>query len=216
MEILDKQQLIGTCKKLPFEFDTQAILEEIQSIPDTLWGQQRVKVHQDTQAVFLRGYPARERRPDEDRPILTTLPKIKEIAYQRFPGTPGKCLVANLKANGIIHLHTDRYSQNNNTIPASIRQYFLSTLRIHIPIQTHPEVMFYCNGDFFHLSAGHAWLINNHDLHAVINAHPHQSRIHLIVDIHPSDDFIKMVQDITPLSGEQHPDLFNRIDAASN
>ena len=217
MPILDKSKLIKSCKRLPYEFDIQPILAEIHSIPKYLWGQQRVKIHQDTQAVFLRGYPAREMRPDEDRPILDSLPHIKNLIYTQFPGKPGKCLVADLKPNGIIHPHYDRFDQNDTTLDDGIREYFLSTLRIHIPLQTHPEVLFNCNGEFFHLAEGQSWLINNHDVHSVINGHPTRSRIHLIVDIHPEPELIDLIESLAALTGFRNDELYDEIlSAAAN
>jgi len=53
--------------------------------------------------------------------------------------------------------------------------------RIHIPIITNENVLFYVNGEEKNMKIGEMWEINNQRLHSVKNNSNHD-RVHLIVD----------------------------------
>ena len=53
--------------------------------------------------------------------------------------------------------------------------------RLHIPIQTAPEVLFYIDGQAVHFTAGDTWYLNASCLHGVVNAST-QPRVHLMLD----------------------------------
>ncbi|MBR7800713.1 aspartyl/asparaginyl beta-hydroxylase domain-containing protein [Undibacterium fentianense] len=53
--------------------------------------------------------------------------------------------------------------------------------RLHIPIQTSPEVLFRIDGEEVHFSAGDTWYLNASCLHGVTN-HSSLARIHLMID----------------------------------
>ena len=55
------------------------------------------------------------------------------------------------------------------------------THRIHVPLQTSPEVVFTVGGQRHHLAAGHAWETNNIVAHSVFNGSP-APRIHLVFE----------------------------------
>ena len=55
------------------------------------------------------------------------------------------------------------------------------TTRLHIPIQTSPEVIFHIDGEAVHFSAGHAWHMDASCRHAVDNRGA-SARIHLVLD----------------------------------
>lgn len=54
-------------------------------------------------------------------------------------------------------------------------------VRLHIPIQTHPDVTFEINDQPVHFSAGGCWYMNANLPHAVYNRSD-QDRIHLVID----------------------------------
>jgi Aspartyl/Asparaginyl beta-hydroxylase len=61
-------------------------------------------------------------------------------------------------------------------------------LRIHIPIFTHPDVIFGCAEMQLHMRAGEAWCFDHKNWHWVKNNSPY-SRIHLVIDTKGSPDF---------------------------
>ncbi len=61
--------------------------------------------------------------------------------------------------------------------------------RIHVPVQTHPDVEFYLNGERVVMEEGQCWYLRLSDPHHVTNGGP-VSRIHLILDC-VIDDWLK-------------------------
>lgn len=61
--------------------------------------------------------------------------------------------------------------------------------RIHIPIQTSPNVSFYINNQKFHLDEGNMYYTNIYKLHKVEN-NGLEDRIHLVIDVE-LNDFLK-------------------------
>ena len=53
--------------------------------------------------------------------------------------------------------------------------------RIHVPVQTSPQVLFTIEGETVHFTAGHAWYMDASCLHAVDNRGS-TARIHLVID----------------------------------
>ncbi len=174
---LDKDKLIGSCLRLPGSFDVERMREEIASIPEDLWGEYRSEEQREAAAIFLKGYPPIQFKPDEDRPVLSRLPYLRRIIYEELPGKPRKCLVARMPPGSMVHMHVDGGE--------GMEDYFTSTLRLHIPVRTNSRVGFYIKPRFFTFCEGELWVINNRVEHGVINAHPREDRVHLIFDIEP-------------------------------
>jgi len=174
---------------------------EVMSIPSDAWDKQRAPVHRETVSVFLKGYqPMLHIEGDPERPVLQACPYIRTLIYGLLPGQPGKCLLAALRPNGVVYPHTD-----------AATDYFIESYRVHIPVFTNPSATVFCNGRFFHMRAGEVWLINNLAPHAVINEHPHESRIHLIFDVFPSDATINMVDNLPEESGVYDSRLYAKL-----
>lgn len=89
--------------------------------------------------------------------------------------------------------------------------HWYSRVRIHIPITTTPDVLFYCGDQKVHMQAGECWIFDSWRRHKVINS-GNENRVHLVIDIAGSSRFWKMVREmetlgISPNAGE----LENRI-----
>ena len=50
-----------------------------------------------------------------------------------------------------------------------IHYYWRNRVRIHIPIQTHPDVEFHSNSECVHMGLGEAWIFDNWAPHKVVN-----------------------------------------------
>ncbi len=72
-------------------------------------------------------------------------------------------------------------------------------LRIHIPIFTDPDVIFYCDTEEIHMAAGESWTFNNWLEHSVENRSD-KMRIHLVIDSVGSASVWRMIdgRDDTP------------------
>lgn len=193
--LLDKERLIGGCVRLAVVTDTAQLQAEVAALPQPYWGTRggRVGVHRPAQAVFLRGHaPAEGNLPIEDREALALLPAVRAL-IQRIPAPPLRCLLALLPGGAEIAAHTDR------------PPYFGQTIRLHVPIVTHPRVWMYCGGRSYRMAAGEVWALNNSTLHAVWNADEARARTHLICDFLPSAALIDLL-----LHGERELGVDNR------
>jgi hypothetical protein len=151
--------------------------------------------------LFLKGHaPALNIPGDPDQAVLTACPYIRGLLYGLLPGTPGKCLLAGLRPNGIVYPHMD-----------ADNDYFVGSFRIHVPVFTNPRVQLYCNGRFFQMLAGEIWTLNNLAPHAVVNEHPSEERVHLIFDVFPAAEAITMVDGLPESVGEDDAALLARL-----
>lgn len=204
---LDKFKLIKTCKRLPINVDTNLLWKEIQSIPASYWGEARSPVHNDVDALFVKGYPPIQNKPDDERAILASLPYIRKLIYVILPGTPAKCLIAKLNAHGVIPMHRD----GNGEPGQNIFEYFRKTVRIHIPVVTTDEVLFYCHSGFINMSEGEVWAINNLADHGVINLHPFTDRYHLIVDMELTNELFSLLASIDAITGDENAKALSKL-----
>lgn len=73
--------------------------------------------------------------------------------------------------------------------------HWYSRVRIHIPITTNPEVIFYCGRNAVHMRAGEAWLFDSWRRHRVVNDWS-EERVHLVIDLAGSSRFWNLVRKI--------------------
>lgn len=64
---------------------------------------------------------------------------------------------------------------------ADVNYHWHTRVRLHIPIQTRPQVRFHCDGESVHMAAGEAWIFDNWRRHHVENG-SNADRIHLVAD----------------------------------
>ncbi|MDB5984960.1 MAG: aspartyl beta-hydroxylase [Nevskia sp.] len=195
---LDKARLIGGCIRLPLNVDHTRLRAEIAQLPGSLWGSKggRVGVHNQAEAIFLRGYaPAEGERPIEERPVLARLPEVRRLITQVISAEPMRCLLARLAPGGRVPVHIDG------------AKYFSKTLRLHFPIETNASVAMWCSGLSYRMRVGEAWALNNSAVHGVYNADPVNPRTHLICDFLPSTSLLQLLADGEPALGVANPEL---------
>jgi hypothetical protein len=182
--IIDKAALVGGCLRLALRVDAERLAAEVAALPSSLWGTRggRVGVHNDAEAVFLRGYaPAQGPLPIEDREPLGWVPYIREIIQQLIPAPPQRCLIARLPGGASIAPHIDR------------APYFAKTLRLHFPIESHDLAWMVAGALCYVMKPGEIWVLNNSALHAVWNGDPVRSRTHMICDFLPTPALLQLL-----------------------
>jgi hypothetical protein len=182
--IVDKTALVGGCSRLPLRVDAERLATEVAALPTALWGTRggRVGVHNDAEAVFLRGYaPAQGALPIEDREPLALLPYVREIIQRLIPAPPQRCLIARLPGGASIAPHIDR------------APYFAKTLRLHFPIESHDLAWMVAGSLCYLMKPGEIWVLNNSAPHAVWNADPNRSRTHMICDFLPTPALLQLL-----------------------
>ena len=187
--VLDKHSLVGGCLRLPLPIDAERLATEVAALPHSTWevrgGKHRYPqqgVHVAAQTVFLRGHtPAEGDKPIEDRPILDSLPYVRQLIEQQIGTRPQRCMLARLPAGASVMPHVDR------------APYFSKTLRVHVPVESNDRTWMICAGLGYRMKPGEAWALNNVTVHAVWNAHPSLARTHLICDFLPDPALLELL-----------------------
>lgn len=197
----DKRQYISGCKRLPYAVDAPRLQAEVATLPPAVWGNVRAPVHQETVSVFLRGQaPLQGAAEDVDQPLLSQCPYIRQLLHEVLPGRCGKCLLASLRAGGLVYPHTD-----------AANDYFLGSFRVHVPVLTSSQVHFFSGRRLFQMAAGEAWSVNNLAPHAVLNLHPRAPRVHLIFDIFPDASSVELLARLPEAPGTEDEVLFSQV-----
>lgn len=165
------------------DVDIEPLKSKLEKIPERAWHQsgreERYEVHKQTQALrliydedFRHSNPTRHALYDEFRKELA--PILNRITdYFGEDGFIVRVIFARLAGHGEISPHSDGlYS-------------LLKCHRVHLPIVTNDDVIFWVGGEAKRMRAGELWEINNATLHAVYNR-ADAARIHLIVDWVPN------------------------------
>lgn len=185
LPVLDKHRIIGAgCTRLRVAVDAERIRREVAALPDSMWGSKggRGGVHNRAEAIWLRGHaPAEKRWPIEERDPFRLLPTLRELVMVTIPAPPMRCLLARLAAGSQVPAHADS------------GEYFVRTLRLHVPVITNPGVKMFADGRVYAMHPGEVWALDNSGIHGVINDDPRQARTHMIVDYLPSPGLLDLL-----------------------
>lgn len=157
----------------------EALQALLPSISEAVWlsdpfRQQSFKVHRQTRSLIFRHIPGDDPSVHHDLPLWRAWqdllqPTLAAVAAHFGPGCCCRVVLASLPPACEITPHRDHG-------PAYER-----THRVHVPIQTDPQVRFCVDGTDFHLERGKIYEVNNLLEHGVVNRSD-IDRIHLIVD----------------------------------
>ncbi|MDM5179577.1 aspartyl/asparaginyl beta-hydroxylase domain-containing protein [Massilia sp. DJPM01] len=173
----------STHLRLPLRFDTARMQAELDAIGADAW-----IAHFNTGAydngwscVPLRSAGGNARHimpvdgePYRDTAILQRCPRLRQV-IDSFACDKLSVRLMALAPGAMIREHRD---------PGTALQDGLT--RLHVPIQTSPEVLFTIDGESVHFSAGHAWYLDASCRHAVHNASA-LPRVHLMIDCVSND-----------------------------
>jgi hypothetical protein len=163
--------------------DISHLREAVLAIPDALWDEanankpNRFDALDATQHIVFRFVSSfNDWRRSDDKPlwaewwpILEPVLTAATADYGYARGAFPRVMLAKMAPGGVIHPHRDAN-------PAAKWPH-----KIHVPIQTNADVIFYVDGVGYHLAAGEAVEVNNMGLHAVENRGT-THRIHLIFE----------------------------------
>ena len=180
------QKLLGRASnylKLHDNYDVEAIKDVLANVPDAKWREsgreKRFDIHRNTEALLLIKFEDFRFSTPEFSDLYTqfrevTQPLVEHIAkYYQDNGFVVRMVFAKLLAGGKIPEHVDSgYS-------------LLNCHRVHIPIVSNKDNLFFVGGEQKNMQVGEFWEINNADLHSVYN-HSDEDRIHLIIDWVPN------------------------------
>lgn len=153
--------------------------------PEALWSadlafQKALAPRRDTQTIYLLmtqgSVHAEKRRMAGWEPLHEAFAPVCDqmIRFFRPGGEVLNAQIALLNPGSSIPRHFDR------------GPVLEACHRIHVPLETHEEVVFEVDGDNVSLAVGQAYELDNIRWHSVFNASPVR-RIHLIVDYYDQD-----------------------------
>jgi len=166
------------CLRLPLSFDVQRLQHELQGIEDSPW------ISHFNTGAYDRGWaciPLRsvggslehivpvDGAQFSDTALLARCPYVREV-LDAFECDKTSVRFMALEAGGVIREHRDAGASLDDGVT-----------RLHIPVQTSPQVLFRIDGEDVHFSAGHTWYLNAACLHGVTN-HSARPRVHLMID----------------------------------
>jgi hypothetical protein len=168
--------------QLPFQFDAARLRAEIASVESEEWS-----AHYNARDYAGIWNGAAFRSPSgeanelaavapgfQDTPLLRRCPYVREI-LAAFDCPLKSVRLLRLAAGSYIREHTDNALDFED-----------GEVRIHVPVQTNPEVEFYLNGERLALAEGNTYYVNVNLPHRVSNRGS-SDRIHLVIDAEVND-----------------------------
>jgi len=176
--------------RLDFPFDAKKLREDTQNINSDEWllhvnerlyhgdwsalpllaPEGTLDLHPIAQIVST-AFDPREYVPT---PLLENSPNIQEV-LSRFHTTMKTTRLMRLKPGSKVDIHDDPDFGFNS-----------GEVRIHLVIQTNPDVLFTLGGEEIHMKEGETWLYNFSLPHGVENK-GETDRIHLVIDCEVND-----------------------------
>lgn len=168
--------------------DVAALQAAVAAIPDAVWASENARKPNKFEALgsarhivfrfiasphdwrIAHDLPAHEAFAPLLAPVLAAA--VADYGYAR--GAFPRIMLARLPAGGVIHPHIDAN-------PAAKWPH-----KIHVPLQTHPDVIASFGGAEHHFPAGQAVEVNNLGPHWVRNGSP-IDRTHLIFEYYDAD-----------------------------
>ncbi len=157
--------------QLPVRFDVKSLLADVARIPANAWAAHPNDIEGNSSVRLISAGGGEN---DEVSGHMLPTSHLQGAPYLRqvltsFGVVWSRSRLMRLAPGATVPLHAD------------INYHWYSRVRIHIPVQTHPDVSFHCGDEQVHMAAGEAWLFDNWRLHSVENP-TSVERIHLVAD----------------------------------
>ena len=171
--------------QLPFQFDAVQMQQEVNQLSTGLWQQHYQKLHYEGEwsAIPLRSTGGKADNiiiaptneiPYQDTIFLDQCPYLQSILHQfKCPLQAARLL--KLSAGAIIKEHRD-----------AELNFEKGAIRLHIPVITHEDVVFYLDKERIFLKEGECWYMNFNLPHNISN-NSQVDRIHFVIDAAVND-----------------------------
>lgn len=176
-------KLLHEFYQLPLAFDVKRLQKEVLSLDESEWVDHpdKFKGNASIPLISVNG----EINNDFNGPMQVTkslhdLPYHKQVIAS-FGEIVGRSRLMRLAPNCEVPIHSDT------------NYHWYKRVRIHIPIITDENVLFYCGDKHVNMQAGQAWIFDSWKYHRVHNA-GNTLRVHLVIDIAGSSRFWKLVE----------------------
>ncbi len=168
--------------RLPYTFDVERLSMEVSSFDEGEW-MPHVQDYAGNTSIPLISLNG-EMNDDFNGPMKPTgklerSPYIQQVLAS-FGEVFGRSRLMGLAAHCTVPEHRD------------VNYHWYNRVRIHIPVITHPNVLFYCGDKYVHMAAGEAWIFDSWKRHHVEN-NWERNRVHLVIDTAGSAKFWETV-----------------------
>jgi hypothetical protein len=168
---------------LPYRFDVARLAHELDLLSSARWRLHPDRTNGNSALPLISGGggdnddAAGDMRPT---PYLASSPYVKQV-MAFFDEVFGRSRFMRLAPGSEVSLHVD------------VHHHWFNHVRIHIPVVTNPDVIFYCGDEQMHMPAGECWIFDTWRPHRVVNG-GRQSRTHLVIDTAGSSRFWDVVE----------------------
>jgi hypothetical protein len=168
--------------RLPLIFDVEKLAQEVLAFDQSEW-LPHVQGFAGNTAIPLISLNG-EMNDDFNGPMKVT-EKLKRSPYIRqvlasFDEVFGRSRLMGLAGGYTVPEHRD------------VNYHWYKRVRIHIPVITNQNVLFYCGDRHIHMAAGESWIFDSWKKHRVENRSK-EFRIHIVIDAIGSSKFWEMV-----------------------
>ena len=168
--------------RLPIRLDVARLQHELAQFSDADWAAHPLN-YKGNSAIRLISANGEEN--DDVSGEMMVTPSLQRCQYVQqvfaaFQSVLTRSRFMRLAPGDIVPPHCD------------INYHWINRTRIHIPIVTHPDVRFKCDGVEVHMAAGEAWIFDNWRRHSVEN-NSDITRVHLVIDTCGSPFFWNLV-----------------------
>jgi hypothetical protein len=169
--------------RLPFRFDVDHLKTELDQFEGQHWmvHPNRMRGNTSIPLVSQNG-----ENNDEFIGQMKMTPHLQRCDYMQyvmasFDEVLARSRLMRLAARSEVSEHVD------------FNYHWYSRVRIHIPITTNPDVLFYCGDEKINMRAGECWVFDSWRRHKVVN-NSAENRVHLVIDTAGSSRFWSMLR----------------------
>ena len=176
--------------QLPVRFDAERLAYEIGQFTESEWNAHPLNYAGNS---ALRLITVNGEANDAVTGEMMPTPYLQRCEYVQqvlsaFDSVWSRSRFMRLQPGAVVPPHCD------------INYHWINRTRVHIPVITHPDVHFICDGQQVHMAAGEAWIFDNWRQHTVKN-NSNITRIHLVADTAGSPYFWDLVSHGDPNGG---------------
>ena len=170
--------------KLPLECDIERLRVELSEVKEHEWRAHPNRFVGNSAALLVSvgggqndkfapagGFAA--------TPLLGRLPYVRQI-MACFQSPISRSRLMRLAPRQVVPVHDD------------VGWHWFRRIRVHIPIETNPGVLFSCDDAKIHMAPTEVWVFDNFANHGVEN-NSDETRVHLVIDVVPTKEFFSLI-----------------------
>lgn len=183
--------------RLSPRFDPARLTSDLSRMDEAWWENHLSDYHDGNwQSISLFAPGARRSNQFSGGGAFAATEALERCDYipeviNRFPGQKNRIRFLRLRAGGEIFPHSDPMHQID---PALVR--------IHVPVQTNPQVAFCVHGIRLPMLPGETWFVDVRFRHSVHNEGD-TDRIHLVLDVVANDE-LRAMMDVADSMGKAY------------